>query len=131
MPSKDLIVPEDLYETSLEASDSGGDPPCRDRQSRETCRIGGNNSPAPGIWAVVDEHVSNRLHHPCKHRRTDRPQNYRESRVGDVGRGYFRKTTSGRVNSRRSDIRTEQTLSSPLLGQEGWLRIKKMLRSNL
>ena len=76
MPSKDLIVPEDLYETSLEASDSGGDPPRSGRRGRETCRAGGNNSPAAFIWAVMDEYVFDWLHHPRKHRRADWPKDY-------------------------------------------------------
>src|SRR5438132_12977987 len=76
LPSKDLIVPVDLYETSLEALDSSGGPPRSDRRGRETCRDGGNNSPPSRIWAVMDEHVSDWLHHSCKHRCADRSQDH-------------------------------------------------------
>src|SRR5262245_60900109 len=72
VPSKDLVVPADLYETSLEALDSGGGPPRSDRRSRETCRTGGYKSPPACLWFVIGEHVSDRLHHSRKYRCADR-----------------------------------------------------------
>src|SRR5262245_47103590 len=76
LPSKALIVPVDLYETSLEAPDSSGGPSGGDRGSRETCSVGGINAPASGVWLVVDEHVSDWLHRPRKHRCADQSQDH-------------------------------------------------------